>query len=548
MTLNRRTILSAASALAAAAVTPALAKPKPAAPADTAPTPPPSTAFPVAETTYGKVRGLEAAGIKQFKGIPYGAVTSGKNRFMPPQKPTPWAGERACYGACQTSPQGVASANIDYTRLIQWDEQSGGMGEDMLHLNVFTPGLRDGKKRPVMVSFHGGGFTTGSNNLTGFYGDPLARFGDVVVVTPNHRLASFGYIDLVGAGAPSDFKYAGVAGVMDMVAVLEWVRDNAEAFGGDPSRVMIWGQSGGGAKTSTMMGVPSAKGLFHRAAIQSGSLLRVTPRDRATMLAEKLLKELGLTSKNMAKLQAMPWEQILSAQLKLAAADPTVDYSPVLDGEIIPQHPFDPTAPAVSADVPVIISSALEDAALRLTNFDLDEAGLAKLAEDRFPGHGTEIIKLYRAHYPSKSPYLVQAMIITDSQLRRAVVRQAERKHALGKAPAYVYTWEWPTPAFNGKFGAIHGTDVGTAFHNTRGAMYGETPAAHVMADRHAGAWVAFASTGDPNHAGIPHWDPYTPETRASMVFADPMAAENDHRADFRKLWDAINPPAGPRG
>jgi para-nitrobenzyl esterase len=276
--------------------------------------------------------------------------------------------------------------------------------------------------------------------------------------------------------------------------------------------------------------------------------LRVTPRERATMLAEKLLKELGLTGKEMAKLQAMPWEQILSAQLKLAAADPTVDFSPVLDGEIIPRQPFDPSAPTVSADVPVIISSALEDAALRLTNFDLDEAGLLKEAETHFPGHGAEIVKLYRAHYPNKSPYLVQAMIITDSALRRAVVRQAERKHALGKAPAYVYTWEWPTPAFNGKFGAIHGTDVGTAFHNTRGAMYGETPASHKMADRHAGAWVAFASTGDPNHAGIPHWDPYTPETRASMVFADEMAAENDHRADFRKLWDAINPALGPRG
>jgi para-nitrobenzyl esterase len=467
---------------------------------------------------------------------------------MPPQRPTPWAGERACNAACQTSPQVPGNANVDYTRLIQWDEIAGGMGEDVLHLNVFTPALRDGKKRPVMVSFHGGGFTTGSNNLTGFYGDPLARFGDVVVVTPNHRLGSFGYLDLVGAGAPSDFRHAGVGGVMDMVAVLQWVRDNAENFGGDPNTVMIWGQSGGGAKTSTMMGVPSAKGLFHRAAIQSGSLLRVTPRERATMLATKLLTQLGLTGKDMAKLQAMSWEQILAAQAALAAADPTVDFSPVLDDEIIPQHPFDPAAPAASADVPVIISSALEDAALRLTNFDLDEAGLSALAEQRFPSHGAEIVKLYRAHYPNKSPYLVQAMILTDSALRRAVVRQAERKHALGRAPAYVYTWEWPTPAFNGKFGAIHGTDVGTAFHNTRGAMYGETPAAYKMANRHAGAWVAFARTSDPNHAGIPHWDPYTPDTRASLVFADETVAENDHRADFRKLWDGINPPSGPRG
>jgi para-nitrobenzyl esterase len=159
-----------------------------------------------------------------------------------------------------------------------------------------------------------------------------------------------------------------------------------------------------------------------------------------------------------------------------------------------------------------------------------------------------EIARLYRARYPDKSPYLLQAMLITDAGLRRSVVRQAERKHALGHAPAYVYTWEWPTPAFNGKFGAVHGTDVGTAFHSTRGAMYGETPSAQKMADRHAGAWVAFARTGDPNCEAIPKWAPYTPETRTSMVFADNTRAEDDHRADIRKLWDEINPPPGPRG
>ncbi len=549
MTLDRRTVLGAGSALAAIAATaPTLAEAKPAAAAAPAATPKPSRLYPVAETTYGRVRGFEAAGIKQFKGIPYGASTAGRNRFLPPKKPAPWAGERECYGACQTSPQTVASAAIDYTRLIQWDEQAGGMGEDCLHLNVFTPGIKDGKKRPVMVSFHGGGFTTGSNNLTGFYGDPLARFGDVVVVTPNHRLGSLGYLQLADLGAPAEFKYAGAAGMMDLVAVLEWVRDNAEAFGGDPDTVMIWGQSGGGAKTSVMMGLPSAKGKFHRAAIQSGSLLRVKPRDQGAILADKLLKQLGVSAKDMRKLQMMPWEQIIDAQAALAAADPLADFSPVLDGEVILRHPFDPGAPLDSADVPVIISSALEDAALRLVNFDMTEPQLAAMAEQRFPGHGAQIVALYRQHYPTKSPYLVQAMILTDSQLRRAVVRQAERKHALGRAPAYVYNWEWPTPAFDGKFGAVHGTDVGTAFHNTRGAMYGETPAAMTMADRHAGAWLAFARTGDPNHAGIPHWEPYTPETRNVMVFADAMQSENDHRGDFRKLWDAINPAAGPRG
>ncbi len=547
--LDRRSLLTAAT-VAAAAVSIAPRASATEAPAAKSPLTATSTSslFADVTTSNGKVRGIKTGGIWQFKGIPYGAATAGKNRFMPPKKPVPWTGVRDAFNHGPVSPQVPADTHVDYARLIQWDEQTGGMGEDVLNLNLFTPGLRDGRKRPVMISFHGGGFTTGSNNLPGFYGDPLARFGDVVVVTPNHRLASFGYLNLVDLGAPAEFKHAGVAGVMDMVAVLEWVRDNAESFGGDPSRVMIWGQSGGGAKTSTMMGTPSAKGLFHRAAIQSGSLLRSRPRDQGALIADKLLKQLGLSAKAMGALQALPWERILEAQAAVSAADPTIDFSPVLDGEIIPQHPFDPTAPACSADVPVIISSALEDAALRLVNFGMTEAELAEAAEKNSRGFGARIVELYRDHYPNKSPYLVQAMIITDAQLRRSVVRQAERKQALGAAPAYVYTWEWPTPAFAGKFGAIHGTDVGTAFHSTRGAMYGETPEAQKMADRHAGAWVAFAHTGDPNCDAIPKWAPYTAETRTSMVFDNDTRTENDHRGDFRKLWDEINPSAGPRG
>jgi para-nitrobenzyl esterase len=549
--LNRRAVLAAGSVVAAAAAAPVFADAKPHKAKETV-SPltdvPLGPTFAVVETTNGKVRGLVAGGILQFKNVPYAASTAGRNRFMPPQKLAPWAGVRTCYGHGPISPQVPADTAADYARLIQWDEQTGGQGEDCLNLNIYTPGIRDGKKRPVMVSFHGGGFFNGSNNLPGFYGDPLARFGDVVVVTPNHRLSSFGYLNLVDAGAPADFRYAGAAGIMDLVAVLEWVRDNAEAFGGDPGTVMIWGQSGGGAKTSTILGTPSAKGLFHRAAVQSGTLLRVKTREASAVLADKFLKQLGVTGKDMAKVQAMPWEQLLDAQTAVIAGEAGADFSPVLDGEVIPAHPFDPSAPAVSADVPMIISSALEDAALRLVNFNLDEAGLTAIVEKSYPGKSKDIVALYRQHYPDKSPYLVQAMMITDAGLRRSVVRQAERKHALNAAPAYVYTWEWPTPAFGGKFGAVHGTDVGTAFHSTRGAIYGERPDAQKMADRHAGAWVAFARTGNPNHAGIPQWDPYSPDARNGMIFADDTRTEKDHRGDFRKMWDEISPPAGARG
>lgn len=502
-----------------------------------------SSTFVVAETTSGKVRGLNIGGIKHFKGLPYGASTSGKNRFMAPKKPAPWTGVRDCLGYGQISPQVPADPARDYARLIQWDEQPGGMGEECLVLNVYTPGLGDGKKRPVMVSFHGGGYVTGSNNAGGFYGDPLARYGDVVVVTPNHRLASFGFAHFADLGAPPEFAQSGVAGMMDLVAALQWVHENIEKFGGDPNTVMIWGQSGGGAKTSTMMGMPSAKGLFHRAAVQSGSALRAGEREAATKLAERLLEKLEIPKTKIADIQKLSWEQILDAQTAVAGVGPGGGFGPVLDGKIIPQHPWDPAAPEFSADVPMIISTTLEDAALSLANFDLDEDGLKKLIAQRFPKDAERILPLYRKAYPKKSPYLVQAQIFTDSGFRKSAIKQAELKSARGKAPAYMYLWEWPTPAFNGKFGAVHGTDVGLAFHSTRGAMYGESPEAQKMADRLASAWVTFARTGDPNNKEIPKWEKYTADARAVMVFDNETRVVNDHRGEFRKLWEEINPP-----
>jgi para-nitrobenzyl esterase len=246
------------------------------------------------ETIYGKVQGVQTAGVKEFKGIPYGAPTAGRNRFMPPKKPAAWKGVRECLAHGQISPQAPADLRSDYAMMIHWDYQPGGMGEDCLSLNIWTPGLKDGAKRPVLVSFHGGGFATGSGNSIGYDGAQLARFGGVVVVTVNHRLATFGYTHFADLGAPAEFAYAGVAGIMDLTASLEWVRDNIENFGGNPNNVMIFGQSGGGAKTSTLLATPAAKGLFHRAAVQSGSLLKLTPRERATQYAEALLKQLGI--------------------------------------------------------------------------------------------------------------------------------------------------------------------------------------------------------------------------------------------------------------
>jgi len=536
---SRRAFLRGGAVIAAAATT-ALAgradAQAPAAPAAGLGSTANSKIFFVADTASGKVEGIVNAGIIEFKGIPYGAPTGGRNRFMPPQRPAPWTGVREGGGYGQISPQTPADLTSQYAQLIMWDRHvgPGGMGEDMLNLNVWTPSLDSAARRPVLVSFHGGGWATGSGNGPMYDGANLARFGDVVVVTVNHRLASLGYLDLAGVGAPSEFAYAGVCGVMDMVAALEWVRDNIDRFGGDPRRVMVFGQSGGGAKTSTLLATPSAKGLFHRAAVQSGSSLRLQGREQSTKAAETLLAGLGISAANIGDIQKVRWQHMLEAQTAAAGAN----FTPVLDGVVLPHNPSDPGAPPESADVPVIISTTLEDAALRLTNFDLDEAGLEALLAKTYPGKADEILALYRGAAPAKSPFLIQAQVLTDAGARKNAITQAEHKAALGPAATYMYLWEWATPAYDGKFGAVHGHDVDASFHIARSSICGSGRVAGLrMCDRLAGAWVAFATTGDPSHEGIGRWPAYDATTRATMVFNDDTRVENNPRAAMRRYW-----------
>lgn len=494
------------------------------------------------DTSSGIVRGSVNTGVKIFRGIRYGADTGGKNRFMPPRKPAPWTGARNCIGYGPISPQTASGFRSDYSQLIQWDKHigTGGMSEDCLSLNIWTPGVNDNAKRAVLVSFHGGGWATGSGNGPMYDGGQLALLGDVVVVTVNHRLASFGYAHLAAVGAPEEFKLAGVCGVMDMVASLEWVRDNIAAFGGDPSRVMIFGQSGGGSKVSTLLATPSAKGLFHRAVVQSGSTLRLIADADAEKSADLFLKKLGVPRARIADIQQLPWEQLLTAQVESTGAA----FTPVVDGKYLTHHPFDPTGPAESRDVPVIIATTLEDAALRLTNWDLTDSGLSALLNERFKGKAEEILALYRPVTAGKTPYLVQAQVFTDTQGRSRAITQAERKAAQGGAPAWLYIWEWATPAFDGKLGAVHGHDVDASFNLYRNGICGTgDKTGRLMAKRLASTFVAFAKTGKPDNDQVPHWPAYDATTRATMVFDAETRVVNDHRSAIRKYWSQNPPP-----
>ena len=327
----------------------------------------------VADTTLGKVRGLTIDGIHSFRGIPYGGETAGKNRFMPPTRPRPWTGVRDCTDWGHIAPRPVSSnPPSEYTLAVGWNNNRGGLSEDCLNVNVWTRALRDGGNRAVMVCFHGGGYTSGSANLVALEGQHLVRTGDVVVVNVNHRLGALGYLDLSAFGGP-ELKSSANVGMLDCVAALEWVRDNIATFGGNPNNVMISGQSGGGGKCSTLMVMPAAKGLFHRVALQSGSTLRSGRHETAQRAAETLWTKLGVAKGDLAKLQSIPFEQVVAAQQNAG---------PVMDGVVVPRDPFDPDAPAISSNVPMIIGTCLEDSSYNINAPVADDAELARVGRN----------------------------------------------------------------------------------------------------------------------------------------------------------------------
>ena len=529
--MNRRSLLAGAGLLCAGAwVGPAFAITE-------------AELFPVATTRYGKIKGISWSGVHAFKGVPYGASTAGRNRWKAPQAPANWKGEKECFDYGMISPQVTTDRRSEYSSLIMWDRHVGGMGEDMLTLNVWSRVVKaDGGKRPVFVSFHGGGYTTGSGNAPGFDGDPLVRYEDVVVVTVNHRLGALGYLNLVDAGASKEFADAGCVGLLDLVASLKWVQENIENFGGDPARVFIFGQSGGGAKTSSVYSMPAAKGLFSRAAVQSGSALRGQTREASAKTAQALMKELGVTKAE--RLVDVPWTKLLAAQQTVQGA-----FSPiVVEDTAFGRNPFDPDAPPASKDVPLIVSYTADDAALRLTNFTVDAAGVKTGLTQRYGAQNAErIYNAYRAEYPDISSYLINARIATDSANARSAIKQLELKAAQPDgAPCYQYIWEWKSVGMDGKFGAVHGVDVQFSFHNPRGPLEGGAGMeARLMSDRFASAWVAFAKTGNPNNPVIPNWPEWDPDQRTAMIFDINTRAVSHPHARLQDMWREVGSGQG---
>jgi para-nitrobenzyl esterase len=508
----------------------------------------------VAKTQYGKVRGYVEDGVVTFKGVPYGADTGGENRWLPAKPPKPWDGEYPAltYGA--NCPQRLHDWSSEQTFLQQWTD--GWQSEDMLKVNVWTPSLSG--KRPVMVYLHGGGFFFGSAyELASQDGAQMARHHDVVSVTVNHRLNILGFFDLTEIGGEAYADSVNV-GMTDLVAALRWVRDNIANFGGDPGCVMIYGQSGGGSKVTTLLGMPSAKGLMHRASAQSGGGGNPPSAEQSREFAKRVMIELGLGPNDLAALQKMEWAKLNQAANAVATqmnpprqapggpgagpgpgVVPRVGSGPTVDGRIITLRSFFDVAPEISTDVPMLIGSVSEEGN-RMLSRPTEAEWLATLTQYYGETKATALVAALKKAHPEKSirtlSYMCSGGGLNSLSIRNNVTRMAKLKYDQKGAPVFTWYFTWQSPMLEDA-GAWHTAELAFCFDNTKRCEQGtgNTPEAQALAKKMATAWASFARTGNPSQPGL-KWAPFEPERCPTMVFDNVCRIEDDPEGEVRKI------------
>jgi para-nitrobenzyl esterase len=503
----------------------------------------------VAKTQYGRVRGFVSGGVFTFKGVPYGQTTGGENRWLPAKPPVPWKDEYPAliYGA--NCPQRHHDwTGLEQTFLQDWDD--GYQSEDMLKLNIWTPSLSG--SRAVMVYFHGGGFEFGSAyELPSQDGAQMARNHDVVSVTVNHRLNVLAYLDLTEVGGAA-YEDSVNTGLLDLVAALRWIQNNIANFGGDPGRVMIYGQSGGAGKVSNLMGMPAAAGLFHRAASHSGGYNNIPTVEMQREFSRRLVKELGLAPNDIGALQKMEWSRLYAAGNALAAkmnppwkgltgpgvglgSDARVGWMPTLDGRTITMKPFFDGAPEISKDVPFMVGCVSEEN-MHYTARPTGDQWRASLAKAIGGERADALMAAMKKAHPEKSIPTLSAAVGGLSS-RNNVVRMAKMKHDLHAAPAYQFYFTWPSPMLDGHGGAWHTADLAFCFDNTKRCAQatGNSAQAQALATKMAVAWANFAKTGNPSQSGLT-WTPSDPEHNQTMVWDNHPRMVNDPDGEARKI------------
>jgi para-nitrobenzyl esterase len=504
----------------------------------------------VANTQYGKVRGYVEDGVLTFKGVPYGANTGGENRWLPAKPPTPWEGEYPALTYGPNCPQNLHNWSSEQTFLQQWTD--GWQSEDMLKVNIWTSSLTG--KRPVMFYIHGGGFSFGSAyELASQDGAQMARHHDVVSVTVNHRLNILGFFDVSSIGGLAYADSVNV-GMTDLVAALRWVRDNIANFGGDPNCVMIYGQSGGGSKVTTLLGMPSAAGLIHRASAQSGGGGDAPSGEQSGEYAKRVIAELGV--KDIAALQKMEWARLNEIGNAVAAKmnppmgvygpiappgteKPRVGWGPTVDGRIITMRSFFNVAPEISKNVPMLIGS-VSDEGNSMRSRPTESEWLATLTKSYGEAKATALVAALKKAHPEKSirtlSYMCNGGGLNSINIRNHVTRMATMKCSQKSAPVFAWYFTWQSPMLEDA-GAWHTAELAFCFDNTKRCEQGtgNGPEAQALAKKMATAWANFARTGNPSQPALT-WEAFDPTRCQTMVFDNNCRMVDDPESEVRKI------------